>query len=179
MAAKGKNMIHQDSNVSSLDMPDDYKIMLGTYILESSEKFEQFMNKLGVSSFMLLSDGVTKPVTVISYVVQLAQFKLETRTALKKTELVFKINEEFVEITGDGRRATSKVTTENNVMTHVQMGETAMNMLNTEIVRTFDKDMMRCVCKITTRGSEVVCLRTYRRIEDDYLEEEDIHVPAK
>ena len=30
------------------------------------------------------------------------------RTALKKTELVFKINEEFIEITADGRRATSK-----------------------------------------------------------------------
>lgn len=66
------------------------------------------MNKLGVSPFWLLSDGVTKPVTVLSYVVQLGQFKMETRTALKKTELVFKINEDFIEITADGRRATSK-----------------------------------------------------------------------
>ena len=35
---------------------------------------------------------------------------METRTALKKTELVFKLNEDFVEITGDGRRATSRIT---------------------------------------------------------------------
>ena len=83
--------------------------MLGTYRLEKSENFEEFMNKLGVSPFWLLSDGVTKPVTVISYVVQLGQFKIETRTALKKTELVFKINEDFIEITADGRRSTSKV----------------------------------------------------------------------
>ena len=115
MGAQDKNLIHQDSNVSSLDTPESYKMMLGTYRLEHSENFEEFMNKLGVSSFMLLSDGVTKPVTLISYVVQLGQFKLETRTALKKTELVFKINEEFVEITGDGRRATSKGTIEGRI----------------------------------------------------------------
>ena len=42
---------------------------------------------------MLLSDGVMRPVTVLSYVVQLGQFKLETRTALKKTELLFKVGE--------------------------------------------------------------------------------------
>ena len=48
--------------------------------------------------------------TAPSYVAQLGQFRMETRTALKKTELVFKLNEDFVEITGDGRRATSRIT---------------------------------------------------------------------
>ena len=32
-----------------------------------------------------------RPVTVVSYVAQLGQFRLETRTALKKTELLFKV----------------------------------------------------------------------------------------
>ena len=82
-------------------MPETHKIFLGTYRLEESDNFEAFMQKLGVSPFWLLSDGVTKPIMVISYVVQLGQFKMETRTALKKTELVFKINEDFIEITAD------------------------------------------------------------------------------
>ena len=34
-----------------------------------------------------------RPVTVVSYVAQLGQFRLETRTALKKTELLFKVGE--------------------------------------------------------------------------------------
>ena len=34
-----------------------------------------------------------RPVTVVSYVAQLGQFRLETRTALKKTELLFKVRE--------------------------------------------------------------------------------------
>ena len=58
MGAQDKNLVHQDSNVSNLDIPEDYKIMIGTYRLEHSEKFEDFMTKLGVSPFMLLSDGV-------------------------------------------------------------------------------------------------------------------------
>ena len=104
--------------MSSLEMPDTHKIFLGTYRLEESDNFEAFMQKLGVSPFWLLSDGVTKPIMVISYVVQLGQFKMETRTALKKTELVFKINEDFIEITADGRRATSK---ELNVVVNLEL----------------------------------------------------------
>ena len=172
MGVPDKNLVHQDSNVSSLEIPEDYKIIIGTYRLEHSEKFEEFMNKLGVSPFMLLSDGVTKPVTVISYVVQLGQFKMETRTALKRTELVFKVNEEFIEITGDGRRATSTITIDGNVMTHKQMGEkdAGRDEFDTQIVRTFDVEQMKCEAKITTRGESLACVRNYQRIQDDYQE---------
>ena len=48
----------QDSTVSSLSIPEAFAGMLGTYRLEESEKFEEFMQALGVSPFMLLSDGV-------------------------------------------------------------------------------------------------------------------------
>ena len=48
----------QDSTVSSLSTPEAYVGMLGTYRLEESDKFEEFMQALGVSPFMLLSDGV-------------------------------------------------------------------------------------------------------------------------
>ena len=169
-----KTLVHQDSNVSSLEIPEAYKILLGTYRLEHSENFENFMTKLGVSPFMLLSDGVTKPVTVISYVVQLGQFKMETRTALKRTELVFKVNEEFIEITGDGRRATSTITIDGNTMTHKQIGEKDIGRdeLDTEVVRTFDKEQMHCEAKVTTRGEAVSCVRIYRRIQDDYQDNE-------
>ena len=65
--------------MSSLEVPEAYKTFLGTFRLEESNNFEEFMSKLGVSPFWLLSDGVNKPVTVISYVVQLGQWKMETR----------------------------------------------------------------------------------------------------
>merc|ERR1711978_515714 len=112
------------------------------------------MSKLGVSPFWLLSDGVTRPVTVISYVVQLGQFRMETRTALKRTELVFKLNEDFIEITADGRRATSRISVSGNVMTHVQKGEktTSRGDLSTQVTRTFNKEGMVCEVKITTPG---------------------------
>ena len=48
----------QDSTVSSLSIPEAFAGMLGTYRLEESERFEEFMQALGVSPFMLLSDGV-------------------------------------------------------------------------------------------------------------------------
>ena len=48
-------LVHQDSNVSSLDIPDQYRIFLGTFKLHTSEGFEEFMSKLGVSPFWLLS----------------------------------------------------------------------------------------------------------------------------
>ena len=48
-------LVHQDSNVSSLDIPDQYRIFLGTFKLRTSEGFEEFMSKLGVSPFWLLS----------------------------------------------------------------------------------------------------------------------------
>ena len=38
-----------------------------------------------------------RPVTVVSYVAQLGQFRLETRTALKKTELLFKVRDSLTE----------------------------------------------------------------------------------
>merc|ERR1711988_182152 len=123
MKSEEKTLVHQDSNVSSLEVPEAYKIFLGTFRLEESTNFEEFMSKLGVSPFWLLSDGVNKPVTVISYLVQLGQWKMETRTALKKAELMFKLDEDFIEITADGRRATSKITLKGPVMTQVQRGE--------------------------------------------------------
>ena len=49
----------QDSTVSSLSIPEAFSGMLGTYRLEESDKFEEFMQALGVSPFMLLSDGVS------------------------------------------------------------------------------------------------------------------------
>ena len=147
---KEKTLVHQDSNVSTLEIPDTHKIFLGTYRLDTSEGFEEFMGKLGVSPFWLLSDGVTKPVTVISYVVQLAQFKIETRTALKKTELVFKVNEDFIEITADGRRTTSRISVQGNEMIHVQKGEKTATRgdLDTQVTRTFDKEGMRCEVRL-------------------------------
>ena len=81
MADQAKHLVHQviflqtlsiqslthwqDSNVSGLEVPESYKVLLGTYKLDTTEGFEEFMVRLGVSPFMLLSDGVTKPVTII------------------------------------------------------------------------------------------------------------------
>ena len=102
--------------------------------------------------------------------VQLKQFKIETRTALKRTELVFKLNEDFIEITADGRRATSKITVGGSVMTHIQRGEKTASRadLDTQVTRTFDKEGMKCEVRITTPGSQASCVRNYKRIDDDY-----------
>ena len=52
------------------------------------------------------------------------------------------------------------------------MGEkdTGRDEFDTEVVRTFDKDQMKCEVKITTPGSQATCHRCYTRIEDDYQE---------
>ena len=51
-------MNKQDRYEPSRIIPEAYVGMLGTYRLEESDKFEEFMQALGVSPFMLLSDGV-------------------------------------------------------------------------------------------------------------------------
>ena len=125
---------------------------------------------------MLLSEMTMKPVMVITYMAQLAQWKLETFTALKKTELIFKLNEEFVDITPDGRRTISIVTIQGNVMKHMQKAEEDRGEKSTKIIRTFGVDEMRCELKVTTpcQGSDIICTRTYQRVGDkhEYHEED-------
>ena len=59
-------------------------------------------------------------------------------------------------------------------MIHKQIGEKELGRdeLDTEVVRTFDKEQMHCEAKVTTRGEAVSCVRIYRRIQDDYQENE-------
>ena len=55
-------------------------------------------------------------------------------------------------------------------MKHVQKGEKEAGRedADTEVVRTFDQEFMRCEARILNTG--VRCGRVYRRIEDDYDE---------
>ncbi|XP_023348200.1 myelin P2 protein isoform X2 [Eurytemora carolleeae] len=170
-----KNVLeHQESEFTLLGTPDNYKQILGTWELESSENFVEFMGALGVSSFMLMGEDVMKPIIVFSFVNQLNQFKIETSTALKKCELVFSLGEPFVEITGDGRRTNSTVQLEGNIMTHVQNGELARGEKSTTIVRIFKESSLETECTITGPGEKISCKREWgmssiSNNEDDFL----------
>ena len=110
--------------------------------------------------------SVTSPFWVLGCMLYEAQYVRNPFSTVMKP----KVNEEFIEITADGRRATSQISVGGSVMTHIQRGEkTASRVdLDTQVTRTFNKEGMKCEVRITTPGSQASCVRNYKRIDDDY-----------
>ncbi|XP_073522608.1 fatty acid-binding protein, heart [Phyllobates terribilis] len=91
---------------------------LGTWLLVESKNFDDYMKGLGVGFATRQIANVTKPTTIISCDGDV--FVLQTQSTFKNTEVKFKLNEEFDEITADDRKVKSLVTLEDGKLKHVQ-----------------------------------------------------------
>ncbi|XP_037360737.1 fatty acid-binding protein 9-like [Talpa occidentalis] len=91
---------------------------LGTWKLESSENFDEYMKELGVSAAVRNAVELVKPSTTIS--VDGDKVNITTESSFKNTEISFKLGEEFDETTADNRKVKSTITLSGDVMIHVQ-----------------------------------------------------------
>jgi|ERR1711915_92552 len=91
----------------------------GKYTLDSSENFDEFMKALGVGLVMRKLGQTSKPTVELTE--SNGEWLLKTTTAMKTTELKFKVGEEFNESTYDGRECKTKFTIEDgNKLVQVQ-----------------------------------------------------------
>ena len=116
----------------------------GKYTLETSENFDEFMKALGVGLVMRKLGATSKP--TVELIKNNDEWTLKTSTAMKTTEVKFKMGEEFDETTYDGRECKTKFTTEDgNKLVQVQ---NATKGKSAKYVREFtDAEMiMTCEC---------------------------------
>ncbi|KAG7168329.1 Sodium/calcium exchanger regulatory protein 1-like 1, partial [Homarus americanus] len=73
----------------------------GKYTLDSSENFDEFMKALGVGMMLRKLGQTSKPTVELTE--KDGEWNMKTSTAMKTTEIKFKIGQEIDESTFDGR----------------------------------------------------------------------------
>ncbi|XP_006759199.2 PREDICTED: fatty acid-binding protein 9 [Myotis davidii] len=91
---------------------------LGTWKLESSENFEEYLEQLGVPGTIRHLAALEKPRICIS--THGDKVSLRTETSFKNFEISFKLGEEFDETTADGRKVKSIIRLDGDSLVHVQ-----------------------------------------------------------
>lgn len=123
------------------------------YKLQKSEKFEEYMQELGVG-FLTRKVGNNTFPTVELVKNEDGTFTLNTLSTFKNTTIKFTPGEEFDEETVDGRKVKSVCSFEgDNKLVHEQKGEKP-----TKIVREFKEDEMAAEMTI----NNIVCTRLYK-----------------
>jgi hypothetical protein len=127
--------------------------VVGTYTLKKSDNFDNFLKELGMN---ILKRGAA---AVASATVTVSQdgenWIINTNSTFGKTEIKFKLGEEFDEDRLDGAKVKSTITLEGNKMTQVQKG----GKNDVIIIREFDDAGMNTVA--TT--NDVSSTRFYAR----------------
>ncbi|XP_047497183.1 sodium/calcium exchanger regulatory protein 1-like [Penaeus chinensis] len=90
----------------------------GKYTLDSSENFEEFMKALGVGMMLRKLGSSSKPTVELSE--ENGVWTMKTSTAMKTTEIKFKIGEEVSETTFDGRECKTTFTMEGDKLIQIQ-----------------------------------------------------------
>ncbi|XP_056274282.1 fatty acid-binding protein, heart [Pseudoliparis swirei] len=131
------------------------EVFVGKWDLKDSEKFDEYMKKLGVGFATRTVGNHTKPTTIIS--VEGDVVTVKTKSAVKNTELSFKLNEEFDETTADDRKVKSLVKVEDGKLVHTQKWDGK----ETSLVRSVDGNALI----LTLTMDDVVSTRHYVRTE--------------
>ncbi|KAI9999572.1 hypothetical protein NQD34_018391 [Periophthalmus magnuspinnatus] len=129
---------------------------VGTWNLKTSENFDEYMKALGVGFATRKIGGMTKPTTIIS--MEGEQVTIKTQSAVKNTELSFKLGEEFDETTADDRKVKSIINIEDGKMVHVQKWEGK----ETSLVREVNGNALT----LTLTLGDVVCTQFMRKQSD-------------
>ncbi|XP_006009740.1 myelin P2 protein-like [Latimeria chalumnae] len=126
---------------------------VGTWKLETSDNFDDYMKALGVGFATRTLGSVTKPSVVVS--VDGDRITIKTESTVKTTSVTFKLGEEFDETTADDRKTKTVFNLENGKLIQVQKWDGKETIIGREL-----KDgKMITVC---TMG-DVVCTRTYMK----------------
>jgi len=93
-------------------------VFTGNYKLSKSDNFDEFLNALGIGLIKRKLAQSTSP--TIEVTKDGEKWNVKTKSALKNTEVSFKIGEEFEETRQDDVKVKSLVTQDGNKWTQVQ-----------------------------------------------------------
>ncbi|XP_074542326.1 fatty acid-binding protein, heart [Halichoeres trimaculatus] len=128
---------------------------VGKWNLKTSEKFDEYMKELGVGYATRKIGGLTKPTTIIT--VDGETVTVRTESAVRNTEINFKLGEEFDETTADDRKVKSVVTLEDGKLVHVQKWDGK----ETSLVREVNGNNLT----LTLTMGDIVSTRHYEKTE--------------
>jgi hypothetical protein len=128
---------------------------LGTWQLESSENFDEYMKAVDVGFMMRKLGAMAKPNVSISLDGDV--WTLKTVTTFKTSETIFKLGEEFEETTADGRKVmTTVVLQDDGKLVQEQKG----NVPSTITREMLDENTLVCTCV----AKDVTSKRVYKRV---------------
>ncbi|XP_066228528.1 fatty acid-binding protein 9-like [Saccopteryx leptura] len=127
---------------------------LGTWKLESSENFEEYLGQLGVPVAFRHLAALEKPTIHIS--AHGNKVIIKTESSFKNFEISFKLGEEFNETTADNRRVKSIITLDGDSLVHVQKWLGKETTIKRQIVNR------KMVAKYTMNN--IVSTRIYKKV---------------
>ena len=134
-------------------------IAKGKYQRVSAEKYDEFLNALGVN--FLLRKAATASTPSMEVTEEGGVWNIKTSTTLKSMELKFKIGEPFEETTADGREVSALVTLDGNKFTCEQTAKKE-GQKSTKTVREFTDE--GCTITMEIPGSSLVCVQKFKRV---------------
>ncbi|XP_028280742.1 fatty acid-binding protein, adipocyte-like [Parambassis ranga] len=127
---------------------------VGNWILASSENFDDYMKAVGVGFATRQMGNMAKPNLVIS-VGDDGVISMKSESTFKTTEIKFKLNEEFDEMTADGRNTKTVVSFDNGKLVQKQSWDDKTTSLEREIQD--GKLIAKCYM------DDIVAVRTYEK----------------
>ncbi|XP_044151162.1 fatty acid-binding protein, heart-like [Bufo gargarizans] len=126
--------------------------LVGTWKLtENSDDYIKFLEELGVNFTIRQAVSSLKPDEIISK--NGDEWSINTLSTFKNTELKFKLDEEFDEITADGRKVKSEMTCKDGVLLQKQTWDGK----ECAITREVKDSRLMTTCMI----GDVKCVRIY------------------
>ncbi|XP_044784977.2 fatty acid-binding protein, adipocyte-like [Bubalus bubalis] len=126
---------------------------VGTWKLVSSENFDDYMKEVGVGFATRKVAGMAKPTLIISVNEDVATIRSES--TFKNTEISFKLDQEFDEVTPDDRKVKSIINLDEGALVQVQNWDGKSTTIKRKLVD--DKMVLECVM------NGVTATRVYER----------------
>ena len=126
---------------------------VGTWKLVSSENFDDYMKEVGMGFATRKVAGMAKPTLIISVNGDVATIRSES--TFKNTEISFKLDQEFDEVTPDDRKVKSIVNLDEGALVQVQNWDGKSTTIKRKLVD--DKMVLECVM------NGVTATRVYER----------------
>lgn len=142
--------------VDSISLPEKDPFP-GRYLMESSDKFDDFMKALGVGMIKRKLANSVVPINEVE-IMEDGLYVIRTLTTVRNTEISFRLNEMFLEDTIDGRTTQTTPTRVGNLVRLDQKGQRGEK--DSVMTREVDGDVMTMKLIV----GDVTCTRIYKRI---------------
>merc|ERR1712066_280045 len=139
------------------------EMMLGSFQMETSGGFDEFVYELGVNMFTRKIANNLYPLQEIR--MEEGEMCIDTFTSFKNTKTKFPLGPAWEEYTADGRTTQTVTTIEGNTIVKVQTPDAATGYHTTREEREFSDDGATMTLRLIIPAKpEIVCNRIYKRV---------------